>query len=71
MPAGKFENFIKIGTESSRAPPTARWQNTTADVAAEILCPTSGVVFFAMKKPLATEHEVAFKIIRRLHGGQE
>ncbi len=43
----------------------------TADVVAEILCPTSGVVFFAMKKPLATEHEVAFKIIRRLHGGQE
>lgn len=39
----------------------------TADVRAEILCPTSGVLFFAMKKPLVTEHEVAFKVIRRLH----
>ena len=29
----------------------------------------SGVVFFALKKPLTTEHEVAFKVIRRLHGG--
>lgn len=38
----------------------------TAEVEAEILCPTSGVVFFALKKPLTTEHEVAFKVIRRL-----
>ena len=41
----------------------------TAEVEAEITCPTSGVVFFALKKPLTTEHEVAFKVIRRLHGG--
>ena len=41
----------------------------TAEVEAEIVCPTSGVVFFALKKPLTTEHEVAFKVIRRLHGG--
>ncbi|MGN0662720.1 MAG: M14 family metallopeptidase [Faecalibacterium sp.] len=40
----------------------------TAEPVAEITCPTSGVLFFAMKKPLATEHEVAFKVIRRLHG---
>lgn len=40
----------------------------TAEVVEEILCPTSGVLFFAVKKPLVTEHEVAFKIIRRLHG---
>ena len=39
----------------------------TAETIGEITSPTSGVVFFAMKKPLATEHEVAFKIIRRLH----
>jgi len=39
----------------------------TADTVAEILCPTSGVVFFTMKKPLVTEHEVAFKVIRRMH----
>ena len=41
----------------------------TAEVEAEIICPTSGVVFFALKKPLTTEHEVACKVIRRLHGG--
>ncbi len=40
----------------------------TAEELAEIRCPTSGVLFFAMKKPLVTQHEVAFKIIRRLHG---
>ena len=34
-----------------------------------VLTPTSGVIFFALKKPLTTEHEVAFKVIRRLHGG--
>ncbi|MGN0708164.1 MAG: succinylglutamate desuccinylase/aspartoacylase family protein [Faecalibacterium sp.] len=39
----------------------------TAEIRREIFCPTSGVLFFAMKKPLATEHEVAFKVIRRLH----
>ena len=38
----------------------------TAEIEAKILCPTSGVVFFALKKPLTTEHEVAFKVIRRL-----
>lgn len=38
----------------------------TAEVEAEIISPTSGVVFFALKKPLTTEHEVAFKVIRRL-----
>ena len=41
----------------------------TAEVEAEITCPTSGVIFFALKKPLTTEHEVAVKVIRRLHGG--
>ena len=41
----------------------------TAEAEAEITCPTSGVVFFALKKPLTTEHEIAFKVIRRLHGG--
>ena len=39
----------------------------TAETVAEIKSPTSGIVFFAMKKPLVTEHEAAFKIIRRLH----
>lgn len=38
----------------------------TAEVDAEITCSTSGVIFFALKKPLTTEHEVAFKVIRRL-----
>ena len=28
---------------------------------------TSGLVFFAIDKPLVLEHEVAFKLIRRLH----
>lgn len=32
---------------------------------------TSGLVFFAIDKPLVLEHEVAFKLIRRLHAWGE
>ena len=39
----------------------------TAEVAAEVTSTTSGLVFFAMEKPLVLQHEVAFKLIRRLH----
>ena len=39
----------------------------TADRMAPVLSPTSGVVFFVMDKPLVLEHEVAFRLIRRLH----
>ncbi len=39
----------------------------TADVTAELISPTNGLVFFAMEKPLVLEHEVAFKLIRRMH----
>ena len=40
----------------------------TAEVIAQVKSPTSGIVFFAMKKPLVVEHEVAVRLIRRLHG---
>ena len=39
----------------------------TAQVVAPVTATTSGLVFFAMDKPLVLEHEVAFKLIRRLH----
>lgn len=39
----------------------------TAEVIARMKSPTKGVIFHAMRKPLATEHEIAFKIIRRMH----
>lgn len=32
-----------------------------------IISPTDGIIFFAHKSPLVTEHEVVYKIIRRLH----
>lgn len=38
----------------------------TAEVVAPVTA-TSGLVFFAIDKPLVLEHEVAFKLIRRLH----
>lgn len=38
----------------------------TAAPVAQVKSPTSGIVFFAMKKPLVIEHEVAFRVIRRL-----
>ncbi|MGN0983792.1 MAG: M14 family metallopeptidase [Gemmiger sp.] len=40
----------------------------TAETVAPVTSTTSGLVFFAMDKPLVLEHEVAFKLIRRLHG---
>lgn len=39
----------------------------TAGRLAPVTATTSGLVFFAMDKPLVLEHEVAFKLIRRLH----
>lgn len=41
----------------------------TGEVKESILSPTTGVIFFAAKKPLVTQHDIAFRIIRRLHGG--
>lgn len=37
------------------------------DVINQVLSPTDGIVFFAHNAPLATESEVLFKLIRRLH----
>ena len=39
----------------------------TAEVVAPVTATTSGLVFFAIDKPLVLEYEVAFKLIRRLH----
>ncbi|MDO5423588.1 MAG: M14 family metallopeptidase [Eubacteriales bacterium] len=36
-------------------------------VLVQVNAPTDGIIFFAHKKPLVTEHEVVYKIIRRLH----
>lgn len=37
------------------------------DVISQIEAPTDGIIFFSHKKPLVTESEVVFKIIRRMH----
>lgn len=39
----------------------------TAEVVAPVTATTSGLVFFAIDKSLVLEHEVVFKLIRRLH----
>lgn len=36
-------------------------------VISQILSPTEGIIFFAHKKPIVTENEIIYKIIRRLH----
>lgn len=36
-------------------------------VISQVLSPTEGILFFAHKKPLVTENEIIYKIIRRLH----
>ena len=67
---GIFRRFVEPGQEVEYGQKMGVILDPfTAEVEAEITCPTSGVVFFALKKPLTTEHEVAFKAIRRLHGG--
>ena len=66
---GIFRRFVEPGQEVEYGQKMGVILDPfTAEVEAEITCPTSGVVFFALKKPLTTEHEVAFKVIRRLHG---
>lgn len=37
------------------------------EVISRILAPTEGIIFFAHTKPLVTENEIIYKIIRRLH----
>ena len=67
---GIFRRFVEPGQEVEYGQKLGVILDPfTAEVEAEIICPTSGVVFFALKKPLTTEHEIAFKVIRRLHGG--
>lgn len=36
-------------------------------VLVQVNAPTDGIIFFSHKKPVVTEHEVIYKIIRRLH----
>ena len=62
---GIFRRFVEPGQEVEYGQKMGVILDPfTAEVEAEITCPTSGVVFFALKKPLTTEHEVAFKAIR-------
>lgn len=64
---GIFRRFVEPGQEVEYGQKLGVILDPfTAEIEAKILCPTSGVVFFALKKPLTTEHEVAFKVIRRL-----
>lgn len=39
----------------------------TGEVTEQLRSPTSGTIFFAVKRPLVTQHTVAFRIIRRIH----
>lgn len=67
---GIFRRFVEPGQEVEYGQTLGVILDPfTAEEVAKISCPTSGVIFFALKKPLTTEHEVAFKVIRRLHGG--
>lgn len=59
---GIFRRFVEPGQEVEYGQKMGVILDPfTAEVEAEITCPTSGVVFFALKKPLTTEHEVAFR----------
>ncbi len=51
----------------SKAPRQPKVTEFLAEVVASVTATTSGLVFFAIDKPLVLEHEVAFKLIRRLH----
>lgn len=65
---GLFRRFKHPGQDVEYGEPLGEILDPfTCEVRGQVVSPTSGVVFFAMKKPLVTQHEVAFKLIRRLH----
>ena len=37
-------------------------------VTSQVISPTDGIIFFAHKGPVVTQHEIVYKIIHRLHG---
>lgn len=51
----------------SKAPHQPKAAEFLAEVVAPVTATNSGLVFFAIDKQLVLEHEVAFKLIRRLH----
>ena len=55
------------GGMQSKAPHQPKTAEFLAEVVAPVTATTSGLVFFAIDKPLVLKHEVAFKPIRRLH----
>ena len=36
-------------------------------VMSQVIAPVDGIVFFAHKKPLVCEHEIVYRLIKRMH----
>lgn len=66
--AGFFVRAVNPGAEVSRGDLMATIiEPCEGEIVSQIMAPTDGIVFFAHAKPLTTEREIVFKIIRRLH----
>lgn len=65
---GIYRRFRFPGEEVRLGEPLAEITHPyDGSVVATILSPTDGVIFFSHEKPLVTENEIVYKIIKRLH----
>lgn len=66
--AGIYRRIVHPGQEVCKGQIMAEILDPyEGEVVDRVESPTDGIVFFAHKKPLVTESEVVYKIIRRLH----
>lgn len=65
---GIYRRFRFPGEEVSLGEPLAEITHPyDGSVVSTILSPTDGVIFFSHEKPLVTENEIVYKIIKKLH----
>lgn len=66
--SGIYRRLRLAGEEVSMGEPLAQITHPyEGNVISTILAPCDGIVFFTHEKPLVTEHEIIYKIIKRLH----
>ena len=65
---GLFRNRVKAGEEVRYGDPMADIIDPYTGVVKEVVkAPTDGIVFFAYTNPLIGQHDLAYRLIHRLH----
>ena len=66
--AGIYRSVCEIGSEAAKGDLLAQiYHPYDGEIIGEITAPVDGIVFFAHRKPLIAEGELAFKIVKRMH----